>query len=333
MPSNKRKAGSGRGRGATKRTRPATTASNHDSDGRTSTTEPLVCPPSPTILFAPPLQSGEVHNSGESMIDGDAEGVDASRFHGTVRTQEGPGMLHSTTAPLGSQVPLANKQKIWNGEYIDLCCLLPDYRADVLTGAPMFSVNPSGTISVVNAARPRQIASVELWTDAFLTFMAIYCTRHPDRVQELLKYMSIVRDIARKFPGVGWREYDCQFRRRHAMNPASSFSTIDGELWMTVMMPSVIPRVFPGAQGPMESNIWRAPFRSAPRLGGRGRPVAGIGFGGQTRPANNQGFCYWFNRQSGCVYGSACRWPHICAKCRSPSHGVTGCSDSGRHHF
>jgi len=59
--------------------------------------------------------------------------------------------------------------------------------------------------------------------------MAIYWTRHPTRGPELLKYMSIIRDAVKKFPGMGWYEYDLQFRRRQAANPGSSWALIDSE--------------------------------------------------------------------------------------------------------
>ena len=64
--------------------------------------------------------------------------------------------------------------------------------------------------------------------------MAIYATRHPARFLELLKYAEIVRTAAVQFPGLGWRNYDKQFRLRMEKNPSRSWATMDMELWVTV---------------------------------------------------------------------------------------------------
>ena len=64
------------------------------------------------------------------------------------------------------------------------------------------------------ASQQKKLDSLEKWMSAFHTFMAIYSTRHPNRIFELLKYAETIKVAAQQFPGFGWRNYDEQFRLR-----------------------------------------------------------------------------------------------------------------------
>jgi hypothetical protein len=39
----------------------------------------------------------------------------------------------------------------------------------------------------------RTIHTIEKWTDVFIVYISIYTSAHPEKYQELLKYMHIVR--------------------------------------------------------------------------------------------------------------------------------------------
>ena len=57
------------------------------------------------------------------------------------------------------------------------------------------------------------------WTDAFNTFMAINCERFPGEAFNLMKYMSTVRNIARKKGDwVQYKSYKVSYIRWHALN-------------------------------------------------------------------------------------------------------------------
>ena len=64
----------------------------------------------------------------------------------------------------------------------------------------------------------------------FYYFCNLYNQRHPGRVSELVQYMFVIRDAARKFPGMGWRNYDEQFRLRQA---------ISYQNWLTLIIPAL----------------------------------------------------------------------------------------------
>ena len=68
--------------------------------------------------------------------------------------------------------------------------------------------------------------------------MSIFCTAHPNRFQELLKYMSDVRLSAKRNPGLGWKLYDEQLRLRKAVNPESSWGLVDMEISLMYMVNS-----------------------------------------------------------------------------------------------
>ena len=125
-----------------------------------------------------------------------------------------------------------NKNKIWNGEYIDFTLLLKQNF--------IVDHNPTGPIGVQNSQlvlqsaqkRIKQISNIEMWTDAFINFMIIYIEKHPETASALLSYMSTLRGVAADNQVHKWVSYDQQFRLRMAKNPNKSWSTIDGHLWL-----------------------------------------------------------------------------------------------------
>ena len=40
----------------------------------------------------------------------------------------------------------------------------------------------------------------EEWTDAFLLFVSIYISTHPEEIHPLIKYMTIIHDASKKIP-------------------------------------------------------------------------------------------------------------------------------------
>jgi len=234
-----------------------------------------------------------------------------------------PAGIMSITAPLGGHISILIKQKIINGEFVELGTLLPGYEKVPSHG---FTISQTGVLAPL-PPRSRPILSIEQWTDAFLIFTAIFISQHPDRATELLKYTSIIRDAARKFHGSGWRDYDIEFRRRQASNPSQCWAVIDGELWCTILMASGMQRNSGFPLGGSASN--GGPHLSSPSLQ-QGRPR----WGGPTANTftataggNNEtkGLCYAFNRSQGCPW-PFCRWKHTCSRCASTNHGASSCS-------
>ena len=143
-------------------------------------------------------------------------------------------VLLSVHGTLGVNNYFSNREKIINGQYLDLGCLLVTQMRD----------HNDRAINLVNGelcARERsspKIATIEQWTDAFILFMNIYVGAHPNKIHQLLKYLHSIRLGASRFSGQGWILYDEQFRLKKASNPASSWGEMDTELWLLYMLPS-----------------------------------------------------------------------------------------------
>lgn len=147
-------------------------------------------------------------------------------------------------------------------------------------------------------AKPRQskekVASIEQWTDAFLIFCSIYVVRYSDKVQELYKYMSVIRDSANKFPSKSWRLYDEQFRMRQAIR-VMNWGQINTDLWLRIMSSSSALSSFSSSGLPSD----------------------------QSNNSSNTNTCRYFNRGS-CTYFQ-CRYKHACDLCGSSFHGMVRC--------
>ena len=78
------------------------------------------------------------------------------------------------------------------------------------------------------------VTNIDRWTGSFLKFVDVYIQRHADRALELVQYMFIIRDAARKFPCMGWRNYNEQFRVRRAIS-YQNWSKLNADLWLRLI--------------------------------------------------------------------------------------------------
>lgn len=143
-------------------------------------------------------------------------------------------MVRCADDDLSAHVPKQLKEKIWNNKYINIALLLKG-------NAELADIYSGGLLHVVDGkveARPKQtkekINSIEQWTEAFLIFMSIYVARYPDKIQELLRYITTIRDAAAKFSNYSWRQYDEQFRVRQALK-VENWGRINSDLWLRIM--------------------------------------------------------------------------------------------------
>ena len=149
--------------------------------------------------------------------------------------------IPSIRAELGLAVPQAIRDKIKQGQFIELGTLLPNANPGLESGAKLtWSVNDMGQLSMAQS-NPKKITSIEEWSDAFLIYASIYLAEHPLETQAILKYFSVIRCAAKRHVGLGWQSYDRQFRLRVAANPNDiSFKDVDQELWLFCMGPSAL---------------------------------------------------------------------------------------------
>ena len=119
------------------------------------------------------------------------------------------------------------KQKIWNGEYINLSKLIFQESSK-----QVFSIDSKGEISLAPKAS-KQISTIEVWTDAFIVFIDIFCQLNSNQYAAL--YLHTIRLGARQYSSYGWLSYDEQFRIKKARCFNTSWGTVDQELWLLFM--------------------------------------------------------------------------------------------------
>ena len=253
-------------------------------------------------------------------MHGEAPHSGTSPRFGAMMLDPSASQLDTFTAPAGAHIPLSLKEKIWRGEYVEFSDLLPQNRAFVVyQELNKNSCCHGGHCCVGNNTRPavskNEIHTIGEWTDALLIYMHIYLERFPSECLPLVKYTTIVRQAATRFTTKGAILYDKEFRMKMALYPQKPFNVIDGELYYSVLIPSVFhtgqrptfvgKQQFGGNFNAGESNP-KPPFLPA-------------------HSANNlpRGVCWSFNK-GGCNKQN-CKFVHKCATCNRTNHPQTKC--------
>lgn len=210
-----------------------------------------------------------------------------------------PTPIPSINDELGVHVTQQVREKIVNGEYIDLGILLEKSSTD---RANPLVVDSSGQL-LLKPKPGKTITDINMWLDAFLVYTSIYVSAHPESIQGLLKYIHSIQLGAGRCQGLGWRDYDQQFRLKKARYPASSWGCIDPELWLLYMQyptstPNSLYNTGHQKQGPVT--------------------VRAIGK------------CYEYNNRGRCTH-PYCPYAHRCIKCGAP-HPAVNCK-SGKANF
>ena len=106
----------------------------------------------------------------------------------------------------------------------------------------------------------------------------------------------------------GWIAYDEQYRLRKSLNPSTSWSAVDSELWMlyvstpnasTTYMHEYTPSVHSGFT-PVNSNLPGHVNRQTDK--------------NSTRRITTNVHCKLFNKGF-CTFGKRCKFSHKCSKC------------------
>lgn len=200
--------------------------------------------------------------------------------------------------PLGASIPLRIKNKIWNDQFIDLKCLLPNFKEENV------SIQIENNAIQFNSQSSKQsIMSLHQWTSAFLIFMAIYTEKLPQEHANLLKYCFTVREIGSSNGDGAWRYYDENFRKLRQSNK--------------------VPWQLPITEYMVKACTLTHSFRSSQNSSSRTKAT--------------QRVCFNYNNGTKCKY-SPCYFKHICQqcseqhpriKCSRPDKGKTGSRPAG----
>jgi len=100
-----------------------------------------------------------------------------------------------------------------------------------------------------------KIMTTEQWTDAFLVYSSFYLSAHPYRTQDLLQYMFVIREAARKHDGDKWRIYDEHFRLSQGTF-FTPWSKTNPDLWLRCITGVNKPATRPFADSQAKMSIY-----------------------------------------------------------------------------
>jgi hypothetical protein len=150
-----------------------------------------------------------------------------------------PDMMTSIFDPISSNIPLKLKEKIWNGEFVELNLMLKSNQTllNELSTVGNLAIK-EGMLSVVHK-KSSPIRNIHVWTSTFMVYASVMLEKWPNKGLEFLKYMQTVRTAAsRGCPG-GWVLYDEQYRLRKAHFPASSWGVVDRSCGCFMLRPQI----------------------------------------------------------------------------------------------
>lgn len=212
-----------------------------------------------------------------------------------------PSVAGDYSALFGS-IPANYIKEIQTGEFFDLTKLLPKRLSNTEEVEPLVLTLDNSVIKVTKSKSTGcAITDIEQWTTAFTTYMSTLTHKFPQRSQELLQYLSLIRYAARVHSGLGWAIYDYKFRQKAAVDKSLVRSDIDNQLWLTIftVAPSVLKEEYPlFSKGPTSS--------------------------ASTGTASS-GTCNLFNSSGSCSR-PLCRFNHVCNRCGG-SHSGRVCPD------
>ena len=132
---------------------------------------------------------------------------------------------------------LSNHQiaAITKGEYVDPASLLPFsslLRDRVNSNLKLQVGNEGLTIPLPSPTQRPKINCIDRWLDAFAIYSSVILSSYPSRGVDLFSYQQLIRESARKFPGMAWYVYDVEFRRRASHNLSKKWGERDVQLYL-----------------------------------------------------------------------------------------------------
>ena len=161
----------------------------------------------------------------------------------------------------------------------------PRYRVSLDSSEAQLTLEPADKV--------RKITTIDSWLTAFHIFVGVYTSQHSSEAPNLMKYGSLIRDLAAR--GQNWRFYDENFRfMRQSHVHSLPWGSIHSELWLRSHVQ--------GTQSKFQTQF-------PPRKSERPFSIP-------------TGYCVKFHRGIPC---SGCRYKHLCFKC-SGDHPFSNCT-------
>ena len=197
--------------------------------------------------------------------------------------------------PLGFAVPHKIKKELWEGNMIDLFCLL---SSDPTSSDFTFKFDPSKESGFVVKQKSKTIYQIEVWVKAFTVFIAI-SAEHPATAHEvpgLMTYMSEIQSMAKD--QYDFVSYDYHYRLERSYRS-------DKPSWATINQPlhNMILR---------KGKIFRGQNSNKDKKSGTGKVP--------------KGSCFNFHAFNKPCLEKPCQFSHDCYRCGQGQHRASSCT-------
>ena len=195
-------------------------------------------------------------------------------------------------------------EKIQRGEFIELAKLLqkPDHLRGDDEGGKLNLINKDGEEYLIRTKNSAEkVNSIRKWDQAFRTYAAIYCQKHPTRAVEMLQYADVINQAALKFNWESVSKYDYVFRQLMAKKPFRSWAKTYTQGWTLIL------------SGNDNASRQIGQVRNGQNLTGR------------SQKGDWRDNCCWNYNKRECRFGKNCRFEHRCTFCGAYGHPSQSC--------
>ncbi|CAI5799351.1 finger 703-like [Podarcis lilfordi] len=130
----------------------------------------------------------------------------------------------STDFILGNHLSQKKRNKILNGDYVDMFTLLPPTKL-------MGKGERRRSSGKGRYRTPRAERTFENWLDGYQVFMAVVCAAYPRRSMDLVAYLAHVRRAHALAGEQAALTYDENFRRNASLLPSTRWDLTDPNYW------------------------------------------------------------------------------------------------------
>ena len=169
-------------------------------------------------------------------------------------------------------------------------------------------------------SRRRQVNTITEWIQCFSVYVAVLTAKHPDKIQDLMGYQSLIVEACSEYKNEAWLGYDRRFRQMASASPSTPWARIDPTLWnmaFTGQAKAQRCKYCFSLTHMAEECDW-APSASVPLIT---IPATSYRMPQQRQRSTTQQVCYSWNHNTDphCHYPN-CKYQHICLHCaRDPT--------------
>ena len=200
---------------------------------------------------------------------------------------------------MGTHLDTGTKQKIEEGQYVDLARLLPRDKVRTEDDHRLEMVN-KGELTYWIPMADRDLSPINSyirWEQVFRVYTNVFAKANPNRVTEILQYNHTIELAVTSFHWNDIYQYDREFRIHMGENPERNWGIILQQGWSIYL------------KNPINNNAQAGSNRSEHN---------------QNSSAIGKKICFRYNRGH-CSFGLRCKFDHHCGINGKHGHGAFNC--------